>query len=174
MLNVGRWVGVVALGMLGVGCAHRQTETPVNAVADRSGSASGSSSLKEQPKKVNDDATLDAKCGAVNVHFNLDSSEINETAKAELVRTARCLRENQRLLVRIEGNADERGTEEYNLALGDRRAQSVVRYLRMMGASEPQLKTVSFGKSNPLCTEHDEECWKQNRRAETKISPANG
>ena len=73
--------------------------------------------------------------------------------------------------VTIEGNADERGTDEYNLALGDQRATSVARYLKALGASPTQLKTVSYGKEKPLCTEHDEECWAKNRRAAVKSKP---
>jgi peptidoglycan-associated lipoprotein len=72
--------------------------------------------------------------------------------------------------VTIQGNADERGTEEYNMALGDRRATTVAHYLESLGASAAQLKTVSYGKENPLCTEHDEECWAKNRRAELKAA----
>jgi len=181
--KVGRVLAGFGFALLGVtaGCAHSQTDKPLsaaNAEGSASASRASSSSLREVPKKTDgsdeDNAPLDAKCGAVSVHFELDSAEINESAKNSLVRTARCLRDNQRLFVRIEGNADERGTEEYNLALGDRRAQAVVRYLKMMGAGEPQLKTVSFGKSNPLCNDHDESCWQQNRRAETKIAPSKG
>jgi peptidoglycan-associated lipoprotein len=83
-------------------------------------------------------------------------------------RSARCLKADHALHVSIEGNADERGTEEYNMALGDRRATTVKGYLESLGASASQLKTVSYGKENPLCTEHDEECWAKNRRAEMK------
>jgi peptidoglycan-associated lipoprotein len=70
------------------------------------------------------------------------------------------------LHIAISGNADERGTEEYNMALGDHRAHAVADYLRSLGASDPQLQTVSYGKERPLCGEHDEACWAQNRRAE--------
>jgi outer membrane protein OmpA-like peptidoglycan-associated protein len=66
----------------------------------------------------------------------------------------------------IENNADERGTEEYNMALGDRRATVVKGYLESLGASSAQLATASYGKENPLCSEPDEACWAQNRRAE--------
>jgi peptidoglycan-associated lipoprotein len=69
------------------------------------------------------------------------------------------------LHVLIEGNADERGTEEWNIALGDKRATAVAEYLQRLGVSQPQLKTVSYGKERPLCEEHNEECWSKNRRA---------
>ncbi len=109
-----------------------------------------------------------AECQASRVHFAYDSSEISTEDKQALDRTARCLKADQVMHVTIEGNADERGTEEYNLALGDRRATAVSKYLEMAGASEKQLKTVSYGKEHPLCVEHDEACWGKNRRAAVK------
>jgi peptidoglycan-associated lipoprotein len=106
-----------------------------------------------------------AECSVVRVHFPFDSTEINSDDRSGLERSARCLRGHQHIHVTIEGNADERGTEEYNLALGDRRALAVAKYLKTLGASDEQLKTISYGKEKPICHEHDEACWKQNRRA---------
>jgi peptidoglycan-associated lipoprotein len=100
------------------------------------------------------------------VHFALNSSEIESSDRGSLERSARCLKGDHALHVTVEGNADERGTEEYNLALGDRRATAVAKYLEALGASNAQLRTVSYGKEKPLCTEHDEDCWAKNRRAE--------
>jgi len=117
------------------------------------------------------DITADlAECQAVRIHFALDSSEIEEGDKTSLDRSARCLRADRALHVTVEGNADERGTEEYNLALGDRRATAVMRRLESLGATAAQLKSVSYGKENPLCVEHDETCWHQNRRAELQVA----
>jgi peptidoglycan-associated lipoprotein len=65
----------------------------------------------------------------------------------------------------VQGYCDERGSEEYNLALGDKRAHEAKQYLADLGVPDSQLKTVSFGKEKPVCTEHDEECWQKNRRA---------
>jgi peptidoglycan-associated lipoprotein len=101
----------------------------------------------------------------VRVHFPFNSSEILAADRPELERSARCLQAHQHIRLTIEGNADERGTEEYNLALGDRRAVSVARYLKKLGASEAQLKTISYGKERPICTQHGEACWAKNRRA---------
>jgi peptidoglycan-associated lipoprotein len=107
-----------------------------------------------------------AECTHVRVHFPFNSADLDPAELTALQRSARCLKADSSLHVSIEGNADERGTEEYNLALGDRRASGVAKYLESLGASEAQLKTVSYGKENPLCTEHDEACWAKNRRAE--------
>jgi peptidoglycan-associated lipoprotein len=111
-----------------------------------------------------------AECGEVRLYFAFDSSDISSTDRTELDRRARCLKADQALHVRIEGHADERGTPEYNLALGDRRATTVAKYLERLGVSEQQLKTVSFGEERPLCVEHDESCWAKNRVDDVKMA----
>jgi peptidoglycan-associated lipoprotein len=113
-----------------------------------------------------------AECGSVRVYFPLNSSDLPSDASNTLERSARCLKADLALHVTIEGNADERGTEEYNLALGDRRATAVAKHLERLGASQAQLKTVSYGKENPLCVEHDEDCWTKNRRADLQVGGA--
>jgi peptidoglycan-associated lipoprotein len=111
-----------------------------------------------------------AQCREASVHFDFDSSVLGSADRDSLERGARCLRADHALHVRIEGNADERGTEEYNLALGDQRAVAVEKYLETLGVSAGQLATVSYGKERPLCTEHDEGCWSQNRRADMSLA----
>jgi peptidoglycan-associated lipoprotein len=113
-----------------------------------------------------------AECRNVRVHFALNSSDMDGAEKDGLERAARCLKADHALHVTVEGNADERGTEEYNLALGDRRATTIQKYLKGLGVSGDQMKTVSYGKENPLCTEHDEDCWSKNRRADLKTAEA--
>jgi peptidoglycan-associated lipoprotein len=171
-------VFAIGLGFGLLGCAHKQnTKLPPDTAAG--GPYAGGT--KRTPRHVsascksNADCTagkacvnqicVDALCTAVHVHFDFDSSEIPAKDRAPLERAASCLRASQATKVTIEGNADERGTEEYNVALGDRRAQSVAKYLEMLGASQDQVKTVSYGEENPVCTEHDESCWAKNRRA---------
>jgi peptidoglycan-associated lipoprotein len=113
-----------------------------------------------------------AECNSVRVHFPFNSAEIEDSDKTGLDRAARCLKAATALHITVAGNADERGTEEYNLALGDRRARAVTDYLKALGASDAQLKTVSYGKEQPLCTEHDEACWARNRRADLAVASA--
>ena len=142
--------------------------TAPTATADKSCSSDldcGSKQLCIRARCVDISADL-AECSHVRVHFQLNSSDLESSELTALQRSARCLKADTALHVTIEGNADERGTEEYNLALGDRRATGVAKYLESLGASEAQLRTVSYGKENPLCTEHDEACWARNRRAE--------
>src|SRR5262249_54514207 len=84
-------------------------------------------------------------CDLIRVHFDFDRSDIHDQDRPSLERAAACLEDHQHIKVTIEGNADERGTEEYNLALGDRRANAVAKYLRALGVSNEQLKTISYG-----------------------------
>jgi peptidoglycan-associated lipoprotein len=100
------------------------------------------------------------------VHFAFDSSTIDDEARAIIEAHASHLVANSQLKVTLEGNCDERGTREYNLALGERRAQAVERMMKVLGVAVSRIKTVSYGEEKPLCQEHDESCWRQNRRAE--------
>jgi peptidoglycan-associated lipoprotein len=108
--------------------------------------------------------TLSA-CGVTRVHFDFDRDVLHEAEFPALTRTARCIEANQPSHVLIAGSADERGTVEYNLALGERRADAVRRYLAQLGVAPKQLELVSYGKEMPLCTQHTEACWSENRRA---------
>ena len=115
------------------------------------------------------DITADlAECGFVRVHFDFNSADLRPADRTALERTARCVRAESKLHVTIEGNADERGTEEFNLQLSQRRAGAVEKYLETLGASRAQLDTIGYGEERPLCREHDEACWAKNRRAGVK------
>ena len=106
------------------------------------------------------------------VHFDLDRDEILPSETSLVERKAAILRDNPTLRVRIEGNGDERGSDEYNLALGMRRAAAVERYIREHGISADRMTVTSNGLEHPLCTEHDESCWKRNRRDDVVITAA--
>jgi peptidoglycan-associated lipoprotein len=99
-----------------------------------------------------------------DAYFDYDKADIRADAKDALGKTAEFLRNYPQVRVTIEGHCDERGSTEYNLALGDRRASSVKQYLVSLGISADRLNTVSYGKEKPFCTTSDEECWQQNRR----------
>jgi len=111
-----------------------------------------------------------AECSHVRVHFAFDAWLLEPDEEPKLDRLARCLRVDQKLHVTIEGNADERGTEEYNLQLGARRAIQVQKYLEALGVADSRLATISYGFERPLCTSHDEACWSENRRAGVKAA----
>jgi peptidoglycan-associated lipoprotein len=105
--------------------------------------------------------------GAVSltdVFFAYDSSAIRPDQQAGLNKTAGWLKTNAQAPVRIEGNCDERGTAEYNLALGERRAKTVKDYLLASGVAADRIATVSYGKERPFAPGHDESAWQLNRR----------
>lgn len=104
------------------------------------------------------------------VRFALDEYNVDESDKALLGRQAAWLQRYPAVRVSIEGHADERGTREYNLALGARRANAVKEYLVSQGVSTGRVETVSYGKERPVCTSSDEGCWSQNRRGVTIVS----
>jgi peptidoglycan-associated lipoprotein len=101
----------------------------------------------------------------VDVHFDFDKYAIRARDAEILDANARWLRANKDAQVLIEGHCDERGTEEYNLSLGDRRAKATVDYLVAQGIAPARLVTISYGKERPQCSEHNEACWAKNRRA---------
>jgi len=99
-----------------------------------------------------------------DIHFDFDRYIIRNNDKPILKQVADTLRKNGNVKVTIEGNCDERGTNEYNLALGDRRAAAAKEYLSSLGIQSARMDTISNGKEKPLCTESNEVCWAKNRR----------
>jgi peptidoglycan-associated lipoprotein len=99
-----------------------------------------------------------------DAYFDLDKADIRSDARTALSKTAEFLRSYPQLKVTLEGHCDERGSTEYNLALGDRRAQAAKDFLVSLGVAADRVQTVSYGKEKPFCTSHDEQCWQQNRR----------
>ncbi|HWW17068.1 MAG TPA: peptidoglycan-associated lipoprotein Pal [Candidatus Saccharimonadales bacterium] len=99
-----------------------------------------------------------------DAYFDFNKADVRADARDALTKTAEFLRNNPGIRVTIEGHCDERGSTEYNLALGDRRAGAVKQYLVSLGISADRISTVSFGKEKPFCTQSNESCWQQNRR----------
>ena len=104
------------------------------------------------------------------VHFAYDRSDIQEEDRGTLQRQATWLQKYPQVRVTVQGHCDERGTREYNLALGARRANAVKEYLVSLGVSAARVDTISYGKERPICTESNEDCWAQNRRGVTTIT----
>ncbi len=100
-----------------------------------------------------------------DAYFELDKSDLRDDARAALTKDAEFLRSYPQTKVSIEGHCDERGSTEYNLGLGQRRAEAAKNYLISLGISADRMETTSWGKERPFCSEHDESCWQQNRRA---------
>lgn len=105
-------------------------------------------------------------CGGEDqaVRFGFDRADLDATARGTLDGIAGCLK-SQRAAAVVEGHCDERGTVEYNLHLGERRAEAVKKYLGNLGVDAKSIKTTSYGKERPLCNERNESCWSRNRRA---------
>jgi len=129
------------------------------------------------PEPVREDAVSSTSLDDLNrnsplkpVFFGLDSSDIDPTAKSVLDGNAALLRQNSTWVITIEGHCDERGTAEYNLALGERRAGAALAYLVSLGIPASRLKTVSYGKEFPFDPGHDDGAWQKNRRAHFVIT----
>ena len=105
--------------------------------------------------------------------FDYDSNNIRDDARAALTADAdalkRILADFPNATINVEGHCDERGSAEYNLGLGDRRATSARDFLTQLGVPADRLKTISYGKERPVCTESDESCWQRNRRAHFSV-----
>jgi peptidoglycan-associated lipoprotein len=110
-------------------------------------------------------ADLIAQAGTDTVHFATDSSDVDSEAQGILSRQAAWMQKNPNVRVTVEGHCDERGTREYNLALGDRRANSAKAYLVSQGVPAGRITVISYGKERPVATGSDESAWAENRRA---------
>jgi peptidoglycan-associated lipoprotein len=124
-----------------------------------SGSAMGPGSAGEFETKVGN-----------TIHFDTDSYSLNSEAQGVLQKQAQWLQQYPQHMVTIEGHADERGTREYNLALGDRRATTVMNYLVALGVDKGRLSEVSYGKEKPVCVDASDSCWNENRRGVTALT----
>jgi peptidoglycan-associated lipoprotein len=121
--------------------------------------------VKEEakPEETKERAAAGA-AGLQPIYFDFDRSFIRDDAKSVMKANAEWLKANPKTKIRIEGNCDERGTKEYNQALGQRRASSAKKYLTDMGIAAKRISLISYGKEKPVCTEQSEECWQKNRR----------
>lgn len=104
------------------------------------------------------------------VHFDYDRYNVTDEDRGTLQKQAAWLAKYPQVRVTVEGHCDERGTREYNLALGARRANAVKEYLVSLGVSSQRLDTISYGKERPICTDSSEDCYAQNRRGVTTIT----
>lgn len=110
----------------------------------------------------------------VDVYFDYDRSELSPDSREQLAANARFLHQDPRFSLTLEGHCDERGTVEYNLALGERRAQSAKSYLVSLGVSASRLSTLSYGEERPVCDESEESCWRLNRRVHPVVTGRGG
>jgi peptidoglycan-associated lipoprotein len=105
------------------------------------------------------------------IYFSFDSASLSDQARTTLAKNAELLKKLDKAKIRIEGNCDERGSDDYNLALGEKRAKEAIRYLVSLGVPAERLSAVSYGKEKPSATGHDEQSWALNRRDEFLVIP---
>lgn len=165
MNNPTRILLAVALAASLAACKKEVKETPV---------ANNDQPVKEQPpvtpvddgKFSREDLNTDACLRQRVVYFDFDRADIKAEAEAILTCHAKFLQDVSDSAMSLEGHADERGTQEYNLGLGERRGNAVSQALQAKGASAAQITVVSFGEERPTCADSTEDCWGKNRRVE--------
>jgi peptidoglycan-associated lipoprotein len=119
-----------------------------------------------QPSAVQAESLKDGTLGKRSVYYDLDKYDVKAEFRPLLQAHGKYLAEHRNAKMLVQGNCDERGSREYNIALGQRRSEGVKRMLVLMGATESQVEPVSLGEEKPRCTEHAEGCWSQNRRSD--------
>jgi peptidoglycan-associated lipoprotein len=153
--------------------AAAPNSTPAPAAYEAARASSPAPAVKEAASNMPDAATRARIQDLINriqdAYFDYNKHTLRPDAQSTLQADAKTLSEILQqypsFKLTVEGHCDERGSDEYNMSLGDARAQQAKDYLVNLGLPGQQLNVVSFGKENPVCTEHDEECWKKNRRA---------
>ncbi len=165
-------IAIACSGLI-VGCSTKTKDTPPPPVVD-SGTKADTGNKNDAgvstapiagaygPADLDKDACLKNR----SVYFDYDSDITKPEFQASIGCHAKYLRDRPSARMRLEGNTDERGSREYNLALGERRARSVSSAMQAMGASSGQLSVVSYGEERPECRESDEACWQKNRRVD--------
>ena len=174
-----RFLALFAIAFLFAACETASNVTGDSASGSSSSSASGSASASASKAATASSSTTSAKQMSDaeklaqvgnTVYFGFDSAELTGDAQTTLDRQAAFLNVNPALVVIVEGHTDERGTREYNLALGDRRATAVRDYLLAKGLNSARIRTVSYGKERPAVSGSNEESWEKNRRAATVLN----
>lgn len=156
------WVVVCVMALMLSACANNQGLDQDSARLN----ASGAGGTPAQPGTRRD---FSQNVGDI-VYFTTDSTDLTPEAEQTLTKQARWLGQYGQYTITIEGHADERGTREYNIALGARRAQSVRNFLSRSGVDARRVRTISFGKERPVAVCNDISCWSQNRRAQTILN----
>ena len=155
-----RLIAVLSL-VVATGCAKKVKTSYLDEPSDPSG---------EQKKQANHEA-LKKLLSECTLHFGFDDASLTESDKTMLEKIAMALHDKPNVTIRIAGHADERGTEEYNLALGQKRADAAKKFLVALGVGKGQVETITFGEEVPAMTGADEEAWAWNRRDEMGIAP---
>jgi peptidoglycan-associated lipoprotein len=165
-------VATVILALSLSGCAKKQVAGPTEMQP-----AATEQQIKKAPEKITEEKVAKVETKEIpskveeisgmfeDIHFDFDKYDIREDARPVLKKVSDYLIKNATQGILIEGHCDERGTSEYNLGLGDRRAKATRDYFVSLGVPSSRIEMISYGKEKPLCNEHTEECWAKNRRS---------
>ncbi|MEZ5830486.1 MAG: peptidoglycan-associated lipoprotein Pal [Dongiaceae bacterium] len=159
-------ISAMAAALLLAACASDEAATTGTSNASGGTSDTGITQGAVTPGSVED---FQQNVGD-RVFFDTDRYNLSAEAQSQLQKQAAWLKQYPAVTVTVEGHCDERGTREYNLALGERRANSVANYLTALGVDAGRLSVISYGKERPECTESNEGCWAQNRRGVTSVN----
>jgi peptidoglycan-associated lipoprotein len=163
-LAKGLAVGLVACAFV-VGCKGKQTQTD-QPIESQANGAAGNAAIESSPLNFDPAGSDSGKIsGLTTVHFGYDKSNLDSSAKKEVAGNVDWMKKNPSVKVQIEGHCDSRGTIEYNVALGERRANAVKAYMVSLGVSADRLSTISYGKEKPVDHGDTEAAWAKNRRA---------
>ena len=182
---------ILVLGLIGFGCSSKKVALAPEA-AGKQDSASQAQPKSDETKKTGEDSQKTEQKPAMSkteiesrelslrskrmleilrdIYFDFNRYDIKEDAKPILKSVAGHLIKNTEYKILIGGHCDERGTNEYNLALGERRAQSVKKFILSLGVASSRLEVVSYGEEKPVCAEKTESCWQKNRRVHFVVS----
>ena len=167
----------LAIALLAAACASKETKTEAP-ISDRSsavppttaGGSTGSTTRSTTADTLRGNALNEGALAKRSVYFDFDSNVVKDEYKGLVTAHSRYIADHRTQHVRIEGNCDERGSNEYNIGLGQRRADSAKSYLVRLGVSADRIMTISFGEERPKMPGHDEESWRENRRDDIFIS----
>jgi peptidoglycan-associated lipoprotein len=169
----------IAIAMVAAACASKETRQEP-AVSDRStavppttAGAGGSSTQRQTPSQPiagNPLTDPNSPLSKRSVYFDFDSNAVKDEYRGLVQAHSRYMTDRRDSRIRIEGNCDERGSREYNLALGQRRAESVKKVMTVLGVGDGRIETISYGEEKPVAPGHDEASWAQNRRADIKYA----
>jgi peptidoglycan-associated lipoprotein len=149
------------------GCAGQDVkDQPKAAVVDKTAQGADAKSAGQQSVTANPLKDPNNILSKRSIYYDLDKSDVKAEYKPMVEAHSKYLTSNKGAKVTVQGNTDERGSREYNIALGNRRADSVKNMMNVYGVPNSQIETVSFGEEKPRAACHDESCWKENRRAD--------
>ena len=174
MKNIAVYLG---LAILAAACSSTpKTEAPITeggkTTTPSTGTGTGSTTTPANQGMVEGNPLRDPNniLSKRSVYFDFDSNAVKDEFRGLIQAHARYMADHRDTRVRIEGNCDERGSREYNLALGQRRAEDVKKIMTVLGAADGRIETISYGEEKPVAMGHDEESWAKNRRADIKYA----